>query len=87
MPLRRGGLLVVGAELALEHAVVAAHLLLLAQLQQVLGLLDAAAAVLTRRIGTALDGALLGEAALALEEQLHVLAAALLALGGDHAGH
>jgi hypothetical protein len=36
--------------------------------------------VLSRRIAAALDGALLGQAALALEEQLHPLAAALLAL-------
>src|SRR5947199_126378 len=60
---------------------------LLAQLEQVLGLLRAAAAVLARRVGAALDRALLGQAALALQEQLHVLAAALLALGGDHPGH
>ena len=73
-------LLVVGAELRLEQAVVAARLLLLAQLEQVLGLLDAAAAVLARRVAAALDGALLGQAALALEEELHALAAALLAL-------
>src|SRR5207248_1533089 len=38
-----GGLRVVGAELLLEQAVVAARLLLLAQLQQVLALLDPAA--------------------------------------------
>src|SRR5262249_5178733 len=73
-------LLVVGAELRLEQAVVAAGLLLLAQLQQVLGLLDPAAAVFARRVAAALDGALLGQAALALEEELHALAAALLAL-------
>src|SRR5437763_4585489 len=75
-----GGLLVVGAELGLEQAVVAPRLLLLAQLQQVLGLLDAAAAVLARRVAAALDGALLGQTTLALEEELHPLAAALLAL-------
>src|SRR2546423_4195728 len=44
-------LLVVGAELLLEQAVVAARLLLLTQLQQVFALLDAATAVLARRIG------------------------------------
>src|SRR5689334_14551413 len=43
-------LLVVRAELLLEQAVVAARLLLLTQLEQVLALLDAPAAVLTRRI-------------------------------------
>src|SRR6266496_3861919 len=80
-------LLVVGAELLLEQAVVAPRLLLLTQLQQVLALLDAAAAVLARRVAAALDRALLGQAALALEEELHALAAALLALGGAVASH
>src|SRR4051794_5171448 len=80
-------LLVVGAELVLEQAVVAARLLLLAQLEQVLALLDPPAAVLARRIAAALDRALLGQAALALEEELHPLAAALLALGAAVAGH
>src|SRR5512132_558319 len=75
-----GGLRVVGAELVREQAVVAARLLLLTKLEQVLGLLDAAASVLTRRITAALDRALLGQAALALEEELHALATALLAL-------
>jgi hypothetical protein len=36
--------------------------------------------VLARRIGAALDAALVGEAALPLEEELLALAAALLAL-------
>src|SRR6266542_1970434 len=82
-----GRLGVVRPELLLEQAVVPARLLLLAQLQQVLGLLDAAAAVLARRVRAALDGALLGQAALALEEELHALPAALLALGTAIAGH
>src|SRR5204862_5936524 len=77
-----GRLRVVRPELLLEQAVVTACLLLLAQLQQVLGLLDASAAVLARRIRAALDRALLRQAALALEEELHALAAALPALGG-----
>ena len=81
------GLVVVVAELLLEHLVVAARLLLLAQLVAVLGLAHAAAAVLARRVGAALDAALVGEAALALEEQLLALAAALLALGSGVAGH
>ena len=67
--------------------VVAARLLLLAQLQPVLGLAHAAAAVLARRVGAALDAALVGEAALALEEELLALAAALLALGRRVASH
>src|SRR5882672_10146624 len=75
-----GRLLVVAAKLLLEQPVVAARLLLLAQLQQVLALLDAAAPVLARRIRAPLDRALLGEAALALEEQLHSLTAADAAL-------
>src|ERR671930_1363270 len=78
---------VVGAELVLEQAVVAARLLLLAQLEQVLGLLDAAAAVLARRIAASLDGALLREAALALQEELHALPAADAALGTEVSRH
>ena len=81
------GLRVVVAELLLEQAVVATRLLLLAQLEQVLGLLDAAAAVLARRVAATLDRALLGEAALALQEELHALAAAPAALGSERAGH
>src|SRR4029079_7600109 len=75
-----GRLLVVRPELLLQQPVEAACLLLLTELEQVLRLLDPAAAVLARRIAAALDRALVGEAALALEEQLHPLAAALLAL-------
>src|SRR5581483_2026405 len=80
-------LLVVRAELRLEQAVVPPRLLLLAQLQQVLALLDPAAAVLARRVRAALDRALLGQAALALQEELHALPAALLALRGTIASH
>src|SRR3954467_13996500 len=75
-----GGPLVVVAELLLEHAVVAPRLLLLAQLDAVLGLLLPAAAVVAGRVRAPLDAALVGQAALALEEQLLSLAAALLAL-------
>ena len=78
---------VVDAELLLQHAVVPARLLLLAELHAVLALLLAATAVLARRVRAALDAALVGEAALALEEQLLALAAALLALGRGVAGH
>src|SRR3954451_7949630 len=84
---RAAGLGVVAAELLLEHAVEAARLLLLAQLKPVLGLLLAAPAVVARRIRAALDAALVGEAALALEEELHALAPALLALRGAVARH
>src|SRR3954469_1359192 len=80
-------LLVVVGELPLQHAVVAARLLLLAELQAVLGLLLAAAAVIARRVRAPLDAALVREAALALEEELHALAAALLALGSSIACH
>ena len=80
-------LAVVARELLLEHLVVALGLLLLAQLRPVLGLTHPAAAVLARRIGAALDAALVGEAARALQEQLLPLAAALLALGSGVAGH
>ena len=74
-PRLAGRLRVVGAELLLEQAVVPAGLLLLAQLR-VLRLLDAAAAVLARRGDRRSIRALLGEAALALEEELHALPAA-----------
>ena len=86
-PLLAACRLVVVVELLLEHLVVAARLLLLAQLQQVLGLLHTAAAVLTRRIRTTLDRALVCEAALALEEELLALATALLALWGSISRH
>src|SRR3954447_25159047 len=62
------GLLVIAAELLLEHAVDARALLLLALLQQVLAVLGATAAVLTRRVRTDLDRALRGLALAALEE-------------------
>src|SRR5205823_11359503 len=74
-------LLVVAVELPLEHAVVAARLLLLAQLQPVLALFHAPASMLAGRVGAPLDAALVGQAALALEEQLLSLTPALLALG------
>ena len=51
-------------------------LLLLTQLEQVLAVADAAAAVLTGRVRLALDRALHRVALGALEEQLHPLAAA-----------
>src|SRR3954469_14397286 len=80
-------LLVVVAELLLEHPVVALGLLLLAKLNAVLGLLLAPAAVVARRVRAPLDAALVGEAALALEEQLLPLAAALLALRASVSSH
>jgi hypothetical protein len=43
--------------------------------------------VIARRVGAALDAALVGHAALALEEELLPLAAALLALWARIAGH
>ena len=66
----------VAAELALQQAVHALDLLLLAQLHAVVGELHAALAVLARRIGAALDGALVGVAAVALEVHLEVFAPA-----------
>src|SRR4051794_3772516 len=84
LPARLG---VVAAELLLEDPVVAARLLLLAKLQPVLRLLRAAATVLAGRVGPALDAALVGEAPLALQEELDALATALLALGSSVAGH
>src|SRR5918911_1752876 len=81
------GLFVVAAELLLQHAVDAAGLLLLAQLQQVLAVLGAPPAVLTRRVGPDLDRALRGLALAALEEQLHLLAPAHAAVGYGVTGH
>jgi hypothetical protein len=84
-PLR---LLEVAAELVLEHAVDALDLLLLAQLHAVAGhLLLARLAVLAGREVALLDAALLRVAALALEEQLHALAAAETANGSDVSRH
>src|SRR3954453_7096543 len=74
------GFLVVAAELLLEYAVDARALLLLPLLQEVLGVLGAPTTVLTRRVRPDLDGALRGLALAALEEQLHLLAAATLAV-------
>ena len=75
------------AELALEDAVDAADLLLLAQLEAVLADLAAADAVLAGRRRAALEGALLGIAAAALEEELRALPAAEAADGSGVAGH
>src|SRR5204863_2426487 len=78
---------VVVAELPLLDAVVATGLLLLAQLHAVLALFLAPAPVLAGRIGAALHAALVRQAALALEEQLLPLPAALLALRSRVTGH
>src|SRR5699024_7042046 len=74
------GLFVVVAELALKHAVDPRTLLLLPALQEVLALLDPAAAVLAGRVGADLDRALGGFALRALEEQRRLLAPAALAV-------
>src|SRR5450631_4438085 len=57
-------LFVVAVELLLQHSVVTACLLLLAQLHAVLALFHAPTSVLTRRVGAALHPALVGQAAL-----------------------
>ena len=75
------GLFVVPAELPLQHAVDAAGLLLLTQLQQVLGLLGTATAVLPRRERPGLERALGPIALAALEEQLLLLTTATTAVG------
>src|SRR5262245_39631597 len=78
----------VRGELALEHAIDTAQLLLLAQLRAVFRQLAAAAlAVLAGPIGAAVDGALLGEAAVALQEELGAFAAAQLANSVTIPGH
>ena len=75
------------AELALEDAVGPADLLLLAQLEAVLADLAAADAVLAGRRRPALEGALLGIAARALEEELGALPPAEAADGFGVTGH
>src|SRR5690606_24098748 len=74
-------LLVVPAELLLQHPVDSARLLLLPQLQQVLGLLGAPAAVLARRERPGLERALRAVALAALQEELHLLPPAAAAVG------
>ena len=82
------GRLEVAAELILEHAVDALDLLLLAQLQAVAGELRLPRlAVLPRREVALLDRALLRVAALALQEELHRLAAAQPADRTDITSH
>src|SRR5207302_893546 len=69
------------AELALEHAVGTAHLLLFAQLLAVVGKPRAALLpVLAGRVGAPLNRALVGKALLALEKELLAFAAAVSAL-------
>src|ERR1043165_8704104 len=78
------------AELLLVQAVDPLDLLLLAELLGVLRRLTATRLILsmlTRSVGTTLDGAFLGEALGALEEQLGALAAALLAAWSDVTTH
>src|SRR2546425_8135640 len=85
---RSRGLRIGLAELALELSVDAAQLLLLAQLLAEIGHAAAALlAVLSRRVAAPLDRAFVGEALLALEEELLSLAAALAALGVHVSGH
>src|ERR1700730_15582567 len=82
-----GGLLVVAMELALEDPVDPACLLLLPDLEQVLALLGTIPAVLTRWVRPDLDGAL-GRIALGpLQEELHLLAAAELAVRARVSSH
>ena len=73
------GHLKVAAELALEHAVEALGLLLLAKLLAVLGVLAAALAVLAGGESAVVHRALVGVAAVALEEELLTFSAALTA--------
>src|SRR5262245_40172299 len=70
------GLREVFAELALQHAVHPLDLLLLAKLDAVGLDLRASPAVLTGSVAAALEGALLLEAAVPLQEQLHAFPAA-----------
>src|ERR1041384_7682584 len=87
LALRRRAAQVVAAELRLEQAVEALHLLLFTELHAVLGELGAPLAVLARRIRTALDGALVRVAAVALQVHLQIFAPADAAGGLGIAGH
>ena len=71
VPLGALGLLEILAELPFQHAVVALHLLLFAQVRAVVGQLAAAGGVHARRRLAAFDAALGRVAAGSLEEQLH----------------
>src|SRR5215469_1588142 len=82
-----GSLLVIVRELLLQHAVNAAGLLLLADLEQVLALLGPVPPVLTRRIWPDLDRALGPVALGALQEQLGLLTAAALAIRTGVSSH
>ena len=74
-------------ELLLQQAIDTLGLLLLAHLDAVLAFLDALLARLTGGIVAALHGALLGIAAVALEEQLRALAAAQAAIRSCISSH
>src|SRR3989440_796819 len=80
-------LFVVALELPLQDAVHPAGLLLLAELEQVFGLLGPATAVLAGREGPGLERALRPVALAALEEQLHLLPPAAPAVGTGIARH
>src|SRR5262245_44067443 len=82
------GLVVVTTELALGNPVDALDLLLLAQLLAIVGLLAATRlSVLTRCVGAPLDATLVGVAAVAFQEQLHLFAPAQPADRANIASH
>ena len=82
-----GGLLVVVAELLLEHAVVAAAFCFSRSCTRYSDCFWRPRPWSPGRVRATLDAALVREAALALEEELLSLAAALLALGSGIASH
>src|SRR5262249_25609390 len=82
------GLVVVAAELALGDSVDALDLLLLTQLLAVVRqLLAPRLAVLPGRVGAPLEAALVGVAAIALQEELHVFSTAQTANGTNVTSH
>ena len=87
LPLLFDGMVEILAELPLEHAVVMLDLLLLAQVNAVVGELAAALDVHARRRFAALDRALRRVAARALEEQLQAVAAAKSTNGSSVSCH
>src|SRR5690606_19445813 len=83
-PLRLGK---IAAELLLQHAVIVLHLLLLAQMDTVVGHLAATRWLHTGGGVTPLEGAFRRVAACSLEEQLHAVATAKAANGSGIPGH
>ena len=75
------GLDKIAAELGLHHAIHAARLLLFTQLDGVVAQFFTGAAMLTGRVGAAVKGALVGEATVALQQELRAFTTAQTTFG------